>query len=59
VPTETLLQWGSTNGAEALGLPATRHSIAPGSYPALIHLGGIDPEAPMLHDHITIAPLIP
>lgn len=53
----TLLQWATRNGARALGLPEVDYSIAPGSRPRLVLLGGIDAEAPVLHSNITIQPL--
>lgn len=38
LPTETLLQWATTNGAKALGFDLNRYQVALGSQPSLIHI---------------------
>lgn len=59
IPTENLLQWATLNGARALGLPESTATITPGSPARWVLLGGIDPAAPLLHDHISIQPIQP
>jgi aminodeoxyfutalosine deaminase len=59
IPTATLLQWATLNGARALGLPDSSHTIAPGSPARWVLLGGIDPDTALLHPDISIQPFQP
>ena len=59
IPTATLLQWATLNGARALGLPESSYTIAPGSPARWVLLGGIDPDTALLHPDISIQPFQP
>ena len=54
LPSSLLLQWATSNGALALGLPEEEFRIGVGSKPRLIHLSGVSESNPRFHKDVKV-----
>lgn len=54
IPFAELIRWSSLHGARFLGIDHLFGSVRPGLKPGLLHLQGVDPAHPFMHEKVTV-----